>query len=112
MKCCDIHSGMLRESVTIQSPTNTRDSVGGFTTVWTDVLATRAQVRGLSGSEQFFAQRLEANASVKVTIRYRSGITEDMRVLIRDEPYQIRYIDNLEFRDRWLVMTCERGVAT
>jgi len=107
-----MHSGLLREQITIQQPDMTRDSLGGFTTAWVNVTTTRANVRGLSGAEQFFAQRLQATATTRVTLRYLSGITAGMRVLIRSTPYQIRYIDNIEFRDRWLSMLCERGEPT
>ena len=107
-----MHSGLLMEPVTVQDPTNTRTALGGFTVSWATFIATKAHVRSLNGSEQFFAQRIQANVSVRVTIRYREGITEDMRIIIRDVPYQIRYVDNLEFRNRWLSMLCERGGAT
>lgn len=113
MKCCDMHGGMLREPVTIQEPgLGARDDVGGYTDSWDLVANLRAYVKPLSGAEQFYAQRLQANASVRVTIRYRSDLTEDMRILIRTIPYQIRYIENMEFRNRWTTMLCERGEPT
>lgn len=108
-----MHGGMLREPVTIQEPgLGARDDVGGFAEAWDLVAAVPAYLRALSGSEQFYAQRLQATASVRVTIRYREDLTEAMRILIRNEPYQIRYIENVEFRNRWTTILCERGVAT
>lgn len=113
MNCCDIHGGMLREPVTIQAPgLGARDAVGGYADSWTLVAETRAFVKPMSGAEQFFAQRLQANATVRATIRYRDDLDESMRILIRSVPYQIRYIENLEFRNKWTSLLCERGEPT
>lgn len=111
-KCCDFTAGMMREPVEFQS--QQKSSIGGGATEIT--YATKANVRGfvkpVSGSERLYAERLDAQTRYRLVIRYRSDIIESDRVIIRDKAYQIRFINNLEFRDKWLEIDLDGGVAT
>jgi len=112
VKCCDIMPGMLRHSVQLQALTNTPDGAGGFTTTWTTYATVRASLENISGTERIFNDRLNAETTVKATIRYNSEVKESDRLVFDGREYQIRYIDNIEFRNRWLKLTLEGGVAT
>lgn len=112
VKCCDMTPAMLREPVELQSQT-TVDLGGGATKI--DYVAyanTRGHMKPLSGNEQLYAQRLDAQTRNRLTIRYRSDITESDRVVVRGRSYNIRYMQNPEFRNRWLVLDLDGGVAT
>jgi len=112
VKCCDITPGMLRHTIVIERLTRTDDNAGGYTDSWATWKTVKASIKNVSGTERLHSQRLDAEVSMKMTIRYIDGLTEIDRVSFRSKVYQIRYIDNVEFRDRWLILSLSGGVAT
>lgn len=113
MGCCDITAGMLKEPVTFERQSQVSDGVGGYTYSWAAISGapTRAMVKAMSGSERYASQRAEATAHIKVTTRYFSDLKEADSVVIRGIRHNVRFIDNVDFEDRWLVISVERGVA-
>jgi SPP1 family predicted phage head-tail adaptor len=114
MKCCEMSAGLLREPVTFQRRSLTSDGAGGQSETWAAISGapTRAHVKPLSGRERFASDRIEATLRIRLLVRYSTAIIEGDRVLIRGQAHQIRFINNLEFQDRWLQIDCEGGVAT
>jgi SPP1 family predicted phage head-tail adaptor len=114
MKCCDMNAGMLREPITIERAARTSDGAGGFTVAWAAISGApdRAHVKALSGSERYAADRTEATTRWRITFRYFDGLLESDRVIIRTRAYNIRFINNLELRDKWLTLDLDGGVAT
>ena len=114
MKCCkDMNAGMLREAVEFQRAAKVSDGAGGYTEAWAAIsgASTRAFVKAISGSERMFSERIEATTKWRITVRYFAGLLESDRVVIRDREYNIRFINNLELRDRWLTIDLDGGVA-
>lgn len=111
-KCCDYTAGMLREPVEIQEQSKSSIGGGATTVTYTNKANVRGFVKPLSGSERLYAERLDAQTRFRLVIRYRSDLLESDRVIIRDKAYQIRFINNLEFRDKWLEIDLDGGVAT
>jgi len=114
MKCCDVNSGMLREPVTFQRMTRTSDSAGGQTQSWAAISGapSRAYVKPMSGSERFSHDRVEATIRLKLVTRYNAGLLESDRVVIRNKAHNIRFINNMEFRNQWLEILVDGGVAS
>lgn len=114
MKCCDVNSGMLREPVTFQRQTRISDGAGGQTQTWAAISGTpsRAFVTNTSGSERFASDRVEATVRLKLVTRYNASLKENDRVLIRNRAHNIRFINNLEFRNQWLEILVDGGVAS
>jgi SPP1 family predicted phage head-tail adaptor len=114
MKFCDINSGMLREPVTFQRQTRTTDGAGGQTQTWATISGSpsRAYVTAASGSERYLHDRVEATVRLKLVTRYNSGLLESDRVLIRGKAHNIRFINNIEFRNQWLEILVDGGVAS
>jgi len=112
-KCCKMNSGMLKEPVQFERKTRTSDGAGGFTETWAAISGapTRCSVKAMSGSERWASQRVEATSTHKITIRYTSDLTEVDRAVIRGRIYNIRFIDNLDFADKWLEVRVNLGVA-
>lgn len=73
--------GQLRESVTIQSPTETQNSFGEQAIQWSDFATRRASVRGLRTDELMSAQGLYNVATHEVEMRYVPGLTPAMRLI-------------------------------
>ena len=112
MKCCDIKAGMLREPIEIQSQVRT-DIGGGATDItYTNRVNLRGYFKPISGNERLYAERLDATTRNRLVIRYRSDLTESDRVIIRGRAYQIRSIINIEFRNKFLEIDLDGGVAT
>ena len=112
MKCCNIKAGMLREPVEFQSQVKT-DIGGGATTItYVKRVSLRGHFKPMSGSERLYAERLDATTRNRLVIRYRSDLTESDRVIIRGRAYQIRSIINTEFRNKFLEIDLDGGVAT
>lgn len=112
-KCCDYHAGMLQEPVTFQRRSLTTDGAGGQTEEWATISGapTRASVKPVGGSERYASDRTEATVRLRLVTRYTSLIREGDRVKIRDKVHNIRFLDNIEFRNKWLQIDVDGGVA-
>lgn len=111
--CCEYNAGLLRTPVQFQRLVRTPDDAGGFTQVWANLAEapTRAMVKAMSGGERFASARVEATATHKVTVRYFAGLTEADAVLWNGRRGNIRFINNVEERDLWLVLDVQTGVV-
>lgn len=114
MKCCESSSGMLRTVCQFQRKARTPDGAGGFTEAWANLAgaATRCQFKALSGGERWMAQRVEATTRNRIVCRYFSGLLEADRVVIGGRAYNIRFINNVELRNRWYEIDLDGGVAS
>jgi head-tail adaptor len=113
MKCCDYNAGMLKEPVDIQRATRTPDAAGGWTVVWATISGSpdRCAPTALSGSERFASERTEAVSKWRVVVRYFPGLLESDRIEMRGRAYNVRFINNIELADRWLVIELDGGRA-
>ncbi len=113
VKCCDMSAGMLKEPVSFERRSLTSDGAGGQTETWAAIAGapTRAHVRPVGGSERFASDRTEAIVRLRLVTRYTAGLREGDRVKIRDKVHNIRFLDNVEFRDKWLQIDVDGGVA-
>jgi SPP1 family predicted phage head-tail adaptor len=110
-KCCQYNAGQLREPVEFQEM-QTVDIGGGATErQFVTKFTTRGYMKPMSGSERLYAERLDAQTRNRLVIRYRADVTESDRVIIRGRAYQVRFISNVEFRNRWLEIDLDGGVA-
>jgi SPP1 family predicted phage head-tail adaptor len=75
-----LQSGKLRYLVAIEQKTSAKDSFGAPQELWSTVAQVYAGFETLSGQELFAAQKINADVTHKITIRYRAGIVADMRV--------------------------------
>jgi len=112
VKCCNIKAGMLREPVEFQSQVITNVGGGASAITYTNRANVRGAFKPMSGSERLYAERLDATTRNRLVIRYRSDLTESDRVIIRGRAYQIRSIINTEFRNKFLEIDLDGGVAT
>ena len=113
-KCAKYDARMLREPVTFQRKARTANGRGGFTETWADIsnAPTRGYMKPLSGAERLQADRLDAVTRNRLVVRFFAGLKEEDRVVIRSRSYNIRFLNNVEFRDRWLEIDLDGGVAT
>jgi SPP1 family predicted phage head-tail adaptor len=111
VKCCDIIPSMLNRKIEIQSLVVTSTDTGGFTESWVTLTNAWAKIKNSSGTELIHADQLGAVAFSDFTIRYRSDLTESMRIIYRGTEFQVRHINNIEESDKFLIIKAERGVT-
>lgn len=100
----------LRHYVTIQQITETRGADGSVVETWGTFANVWADVRPVSGSENFAAQGITASTVHLVDIRYLSGVVPKMRVLWGERVFEIESVRNIEERDRWMTLACVEEV--
>lgn len=105
--------GRMRERVSLQEEQQTPDGAGGYSVAWVDVHSNiPARVRPLSTREQLQAAQMEAQVDYEVTIRSRSNVRADQRLVWGAVVMNVRGVMNPDEKDRYLALTCEAGVAT
>jgi len=109
-------TGKARRKITLQETTQGTDSMGGPTETWTAVANLTniwAEKDQAAGQEKFTGDREQALKTVVWTVRYKTGITEQMRVLeVRtNNTYDIVNITNVQDRNAWLHLTTVRVAA-
>lgn len=105
-------AGQLNRRITIQRPSRADNAHGGAVTSWMDVTGAWAQMIPLRGGEALQEAVLRDVQLWKVTIRFRTEVSTDWRILFKGEALNIRTCADPDGRRRWLVMTCESGVRT
>lgn len=100
----------MRDRVTIQSRTQTRDTRGGTVDTWAEVAEVWARVEPLSGREFWQAQQAQAQTTHKVTIRYYDGLTSTHRLLYGSRVLNIDSVIDVESRKREHQLLCKEEV--
>lgn len=69
-----------RHRITLQQASREPDGMGGFMESWQDIATVWAEVQPLMGKAYMVAKQTQSALSHRVRIRYRDGVTPDMRV--------------------------------
>ena len=116
MNAGNIEAGRLRHRLVLQDRNPSGDGGGGEAGDPWAVPVTVATVWGslepLSGAERLRAMRLESRVTHRIAIRYRAGVSADMRVVFGPRTFNIRAVIDPGERRRMLELLCEEGVAT
>lgn len=85
-----MRAGKLRHRVKIQQPGVTQDpDTGEMVNGWSDFAIVWASVEPLSVREFIASEAGQSEITARITIRYREGITAEMRALHRGKVYNI-----------------------
>lgn len=85
-----IQAGRFRHRITLQTRQTTRDSAGGIVDSWKNFASgVPAVIEPASGKEFFAARQIDATVDTAITIRWRPGVDETMRVLHGADIYDI-----------------------
>ena len=94
--------GDLNKRITIQKPITTTNERGFEIETWEDFKTVWAAVSNLHGREYFAAAAVQAENTVKFTIRYLEGLNTTMRILFQGKQYNITSIDNIKYQNRYI----------
>ena len=103
-----VRAGRLRFAVSIQSSTDTRNTLGEPVEVWATISSgdVQADIEPISAREYQSVQQIAAETTHRVTIRYLAGITAKHRVLYGSRVFDIMGVRNLEERGRVTELLC------
>lgn len=99
--------GKLRHRVTIEQNTPTADSFGELAESWSALASNvPAQVESMTGRELIQGEQQEAVYTHKVTIRFRAGVTSQMRVVHNSKNFNIESVLDPDGMTRRLFLMC------
>lgn len=91
--------GTLNRRIRIEQATTEDDAYGEPIKTWAVFDHVWAEVLPLSAREQFQAQQVNRDITLKIRIHYRSDLTEQMRLIFDGEYYDIQGITEIGFRE-------------
>lgn len=94
--------GDLRYRVTLQKYLETTDEEGFATQNWQDIATVWASVENLYGREYWQAAAIQAENTVKFTIRYRKDLSNDMKIKFQGKLYNIISVDNIKYKNEYI----------
>jgi SPP1 family predicted phage head-tail adaptor len=103
----DIKAGGLNKRLIIQYQVKAQDTFGAEAITWTTLDTVWGNVKPVSGKEVYRLQQMKVEADFIVTIRYRTGLDETMRVKFGSRYFEIKYIQNTDEAKVELVMYCK-----
>lgn len=104
--------GRMRQRIEVEQPSpQTRDASGGIVQNWSTFATCWAQVEPLTAAENLTAERIDADVTHRVRVRYKDveGITPDMRLKMiheNDRILDINSLINLKELDETVEMMC------
>ena len=108
--------GRATHRIRIESKSVTRNAVGEEVVTWANFITDTAdnslwcEAWPLKGREFFAAQQTQYAADVRFRLRYRAGLTQDMRVVWGGEPYDILSIIDVGAEHRTTEILAAHGV--
>ena len=108
--------GSLRNRISIQTyaDTPTGGSSGhGITPAWTTVATVWAAIEAHKGLVYYDGMQIGEGITHKISIRMPSvAVTTENWVLFGTRRFRIRFIRNIQERNRWLILECQEDRAS
>lgn len=102
-------AGAMREQITLQAYTATRDAYGGEVITWADQATVWGAVDAITGRESYAAQQLDSVVTLRVRLRMRSDVTTKWRALWRSQVLSIMAVLPSPTRDM-ITLLCAEGM--
>jgi SPP1 family predicted phage head-tail adaptor len=99
--------GDFRQSITIQSPSESQNAYGEEVITWQTFAQSWAKITQLSGREQYYAQEVTPLATHQVKLRYLAGVTPAMQIVWGSRTLQIIDVNDLDGRQIELALICQ-----
>jgi SPP1 family predicted phage head-tail adaptor len=102
-----MYAARLNTRITIQRPETTLDPIGQPIKGWALVASTWASVEPLQGREFIAAQAAQSEVTIRLRLRYLSGVDSSCRVLLPgDRTLNIVAVIDERNRHRWMQLMC------
>lgn len=106
-----MRSGKRRCYIKIEKPAQVKQPNGSMLTTWTEFISLWASIETLKAYEKEALAASWPEASQKVTFRYVDGILPTMRIVFNNMIYSVLGINNVDMRNRDLIITTKSGVS-
>lgn len=97
-----MNSEKLKHRITLQVLETEANENGFQVETWVDFKDLWAAVTNLHGREYFEAAAVQAENTVKFTIRYTDEIDTTMRIFFKGKQYNITSIDNIKYENKFI----------
>ena len=107
-------AGKLMHRMTLQRPVDVQDAVSGaMVRTWADVTGLWAAIEYLSARDLLAAQAQQSQVVARIVIRFRAGVTDDMRLLHGGKVFDIAGVlpDRKTGRE-YLTLPCSEGLTS
>lgn len=94
--------GDLKHRITFKTYTSIENDMGDAISSWIDYKTVWASVTNLHGRELFQAMQVQAEYTVKFTIRYCKNINENMRIVFNGQEYNITFVDDIKYKHTYM----------
>lgn len=105
-----MRAGNRRSFMKIEVPEQVKQPNGSVKTEWKPYISLWASIETLKGNEKVSAAASWPSADQKISFRYVIGLLPTMRVVFNDKIYSILNVNNVDERDRDIVLTTNTGV--
>lgn len=110
-----LSASQLQHRVRIQRPTMVKDTLGAPTQSWVDVATLWADIAPISAREARIAERIAAEVSHQITVRYQPifadpTIVAQMRVLFKGRVFAIHGALNEDQANVAVILLASEGV--
>ncbi len=99
--------GEMRQIASLEAATRVPDEGGGATIAWTQLAQIWCAIRPRSGAEDLASNRLVPTLRHEVWMRWRDGVTAEMRLTLGDRVLAIAAVMDPDGRRQFLRLTCE-----
>ena len=105
-----VRSGQRRCYIRVEVSTQVKQPNGSMKTEWNPYISLWASIETLKGNDRTSSQATWPSANQKITFRYVAGILPTMRVVFNDIIYSILNVNDVDMRNREIVLTTNSGV--
>lgn len=106
-----MEAGRLRHRIRIEEKVESRDTYGGERETWITKATVWGEVAPLVGREYLEARQMTAEMTTRIRIRYLEGVKPQMRAVFGSETFDIQAVQNVEERDREMVLMCREIIS-
>jgi SPP1 family predicted phage head-tail adaptor len=105
-----LNAGELTKRITIQAETGGQDAYGQPFGTWTTIATVWGKIITSGGREFYAAQKLNAESTAVIEIRYRTNVTTANRILYNNRKYDILSVVDPEERHIMLQIACKEVI--
>lgn len=99
-------ASLLRDEITIQDFTETRDEIGGVSETWSTFATVYAYARSVRSQDRYTAARNIAVEAYEFVVRWIDGLDPKMRIVYRGKVFRITGLEPYDDR-AWIKVISE-----
>lgn len=88
-----MNAGRLKYTIVIQKPTNIKDGFGANSTIWEDIITTRADITNITGNRVVENDEIIYTYNKDFVVRIYHQIEEDYRIIWNNKKWRILSIE-------------------